>query len=304
MKASMLSRVRSYLELRRALGFRLLGEGYMLQNFARFADRTGHRGPLTKKLAIRWAALSEGPDRLYRARRLEVVRVFAKHLVVSEPRTEIPPRYLFGPAHRRPDPYIYSLHEIQKLMFRARRLPGSLRGRTYWTLIGLLACTGLRISEALHLRPEDVDLNEGVLIVRESKYHKTRLVPLHASAIGPLEEYARLRHRLFPLATAFFASERGTPLAYRTVGGTFGQLRRGIGPEGRRTPRLHDLRHTFTCRVLLSWQKSRKGALARVAILSRYLGHARITDTYWYLTALPELMAQAAKAFTHYQDEE
>jgi integrase len=303
MKTSMLSRVRRYLKQRRALGFRLEGEGYMLAHFARFADRSGHRGPLTKQLAIRWAALPKGPDGLYRARRLEVVRVFAKHLIVYEPKTEIPPRYLFGPAHRRPDPYVYSPKEILRLMARAGRLQGPLRGRTCWTLIGLLACTGLRISEALHLQPEGVDLQEGVLTVRESKYRKTRLVPLHASVIAPLQEYARRRQRLFPLATTFFVSERGTPLAYRTVGRTFSQLRQGIGLRARRPPRLHDLRHAFTCRVLLGWQKSSAGAAGRVAILSRYLGHAHVTDTYWYLTALPELLAQAAKAFTHYQHE-
>ena len=303
MKATMLSRVRSYLRHRRALGFRLLVEGRLLENFARFAERSGHRGPLTKQLAIRWAALPKGSDRLYRARRLEVVRVLARHLIISEPRTEIPPRYLFGPAHRRPDPYVYSPQEIQKLMARVRRLQGPFRGQTYWTLIGLLACTGLRISEALHLKPDDVDLTEGVLTVRESKYRKTRLVPLHATAIGPLQDYARRRQWLAPLATTFFASERGTPLAYRTVGGTFSRLRQGIGVGGRRSPRLHDLRHAFTCRVLLRWQKSSKGAGGRVAVLSRYLGHARVTDTYWYLTALPELMAQAAKAFARYQDE-
>jgi integrase len=303
MKTTMLSRVRSYLKHRRALGFRLLVEGRMLEHFARFADRSGHHGPLTKQLAIRWAALPKGPDPLYRARRLEVVRVLAKHLSISEARTEIPPRYLFGPAHRRPDPYVYSPHEIQKLMARARRLQGPLRGWTYWTLIGLLACTGLRISEALHLKLDDVDLTEGVLTVRESKYRKTRLVPLHATAIGPLEDYARRRQRLVPLATTFFASERATPLAYRTVVATFSQLRQGIGVGRRRSPRLHDLRHAFTCRVLLGWQKSAKGAVGRVAILSRYLGHVRVTDTYWYLTALPELMAQAAKAFSRYQDE-
>jgi integrase len=300
---TMLSRVRTYLKHRRALGFGLQGEGYMLADFARFVDRSGHRGPLTKQLAIRWAALPKGPDGLYRARRLEVVRVFAKHLIVYEPKTEIPPRYLFGPAHRRPDPYIYSTKEIQKIMSRARRLQGPLRGRTYWTLIGLLACTGLRISEALHLKPEDVDLKDRVLTVRESKCHKTRLVPMHASAVAPLQDYARRRQRLFPLATTFFASERGTPLAYRTVSRTFSQLRQRIGLRGRRAPRIHDLRHAFTCRVLLGWQKSSQGVAGRVAILSRYLGDAHVTDTYWYLTALPALLAQAAKAFTRYQNE-
>jgi len=303
MNTTMTSRVRSYLRYRRALGFRLVVEGRMLENFARFADRSGHRGPLTKDLAIRWAALPQGCDRLYRARRLEVVRVLAKHLLISEPKTELPPRHFFGPAHRRPEPYVYSPKEIQKLLVRAKGLGGRLRGRTYWTLLGLMACTGLRISEALHLTPDDVDLTEGVLTVRESKYRKTRLVPLHATAIAPLRNYARRRERIFPPAKTFFVSERGLALAYSTVSNNFSRLRMGIGNSARRAPRLHDLRHAFTCRVLLGWQKSPKGAAGRVAILSRYLGHARASDTYWYLTALPELMVQAAQAFGRHQNE-
>lgn len=304
MKTTMLNRVRAYLRQRRALGFRLLVEGRMLENFARFADHSGHRGPLSKDLAIRWAALPKGCDRLYRARRLEVVRVLAKHLIIAEPGTELPPRHIFGPAHRRPDPYVYGPKEIQKLLARAKRLRGWLRGRTYWTLFGLMACTGLRISEALHLTAEDVDLKEGVLTIRESKYRKTRLVPLHITALAPLRDYSRRRERIFPLAKAFFVSERGTPLAYRTVNGTFCQLRGGIGIGGRRAPRLHDFRHTFTCQVLLNWQKSSRGAEGRVPILSRYLGHARVTDTYWYLTGIPELMNRAAKAFARYHHHE
>jgi integrase len=303
MKTTMASRVRSYLSYRRALGFRLIVEGRMLENFARFADRSGHRGPLTKDLAIRWAALPHGCDRLYRARRLEVVRVLAQHLLISEPKTELPPRHFFGPAHRRPEPYVYSPKEIQKLLVRAKDLGGRLRGQTYWTLLGLMACTGLRISEALHLTSDDVDLTEGVLTVRESKYRKTRLVPLHATAIAPLRNYARRRERLFPPAKTFFVSERGAALAYSTVGNDFSRLRKGIGNSARRPPRLHDIRHAFTCRVLLGWQKSPKGAVGRVAILSRYLGHARASDTYWYLTALPELLVQAAQAFGRYQHE-
>lgn len=304
MKQTMMSRVRNYLEQRRRLGFKLRIEGCLLENFARFADRSCHRCPLTKELAIRWAALSKGSDRLYRARRLEVVRTFAKHLIVSEPQTEIPPRHLFGPAHRRPDPYIYSPEEVRELMRRAKRLSDPLRGQTYSTLIGLLACTGLRISEALRLTIEDVDLDEGVLRVRESKYRRTRLVPLHSTSIAPLQDYARERLRLAPSATTFFPSRKGTELARRNVTHTFRRLRHGIATERYRPPRLYDLRHAFTCRVLLRWEKSARGASNRVGILSRYLGHAHVTDTYWYMSALPELMAQAGRAFANYRDEE
>lgn len=298
----MLARVRDYLKERRALGFRLRVEGRMLEDFGRFADRRGHRGPLTRKLAVRWSALPKAADRLYHARRLEVVHTFAKYLTISEPKTQVGPRNLFGPAHRRPDPYIYSSSEITELMLRAQDLSGNLRPETMRTLIGLIAATGLRISEALHLDVRDVDLEEGVLTVRCSKFRKTRLVPLHPTVMAPLKAYARKRQRTFPLVDAFFVSERGTRLSHSTAVHIFGELRKGVG-SGRRAPRLQDLRHTFTCEVLLRWQRNRAGVGNRITILSRYLGHGHVTDTYWYLSALPQLMAEAGKHFRTFTDE-
>jgi integrase len=157
MKKNMLSRVRAYLARRRALGYRLKAEGRELLNFARYADSLAHRGPLTRQLAIRWACLPKSADRLYWARRLEVVRTFAQHLVLTEPRTQVPPRHLFGPAHRRRSPHLYSPEQLQQLLRQAEAMNGRLRPYTWQTLIGLLACTGLRISEALHLKLSDVD---------------------------------------------------------------------------------------------------------------------------------------------------
>jgi len=294
MKATMLAKVRVYLAHRRALGFQLKCEGMQLQNFARYADRLGHRGPLTNRLAISWACLPKAADRLYWARRLEIVRTFAQHLAITEPRTQIPPRHLFGPAHRRPSPHLYSSAQVQHLLRRAGMLEGRIWPRTWQTLIGLLACTGLRISEAAHLRPDDVIWQDALLVIRESKYGKTRLVPLHPSALAPLRAYDRRRQKRFPLAQYFFVSEQGNRLAPSTVGQTFDRLRKGI-PFHRRPPRLHDLRHTMASRVLQRWLASRKGAVNRVLILSRYLGHGHVDDTYWYLTALPQLLADAAR---------
>jgi len=294
MKTTMRSKVRRYLANRRALGFQLKCEGLQLLNFARYADDLGHRGPLTSQLGIGWACLPKSANRLYWARRLEIVRTFAQHLVVTEPRTQIPPRHLFGPAHRRPSPHLYSPAELQQLLVRAGQLAGRLCPHTWQTLIGLLACTGLRISEAMHLRPSDVVWKDALLIIRESKYGKTRLVPLHPSAVDPLRAYDRRRHKQCPLAQFFFVSEQGNPLAPSSVGQTFSQLREGI-PFTRRPPRLHDLRHTMASRVLQRWLTSRKGAVNRVLILSRYLGHGHVEDTYWYLTALPQLLAEAAQ---------
>jgi integrase len=292
MKTTMLTKVGAYLVRRRALGFQLKCEGLQLQNFAHYADRLGHRGPLTNLLAIGWACLPKSADRLYWARRLEIVRTFAQHLVITEPDTQVPPRHLLGPAHRRPSPHLYSSAQVQQLLRRAGKLEGRLWPHTWQTLIGLLVCTGLRISEAMHLHPDDVVWKDALLIIRESKYGKTRLVPLHPTALAPLRAYDRRREKQFPHAPHFFVTERGLRLAPSTVGATFSRLRIGI-PFQRRPPRLHDLRHTMASRVLQRWLASRKGAVNRVLILSRYMGHGHVEETYWYLTASPQLLADA-----------
>jgi len=293
---AMLARVRAYLAQRRALGFRLQSEGNLLLEFAHYADRNRHRGHLTKKLAITWASLPSQVDRLYWARRLEVVRTFAKHLLITESQTELPPRHVFGPAHRGPRPFIYSPGQITQILEAAGQLPGKLQPFSFQTLFGLLACTGLRISEALRLRVADVDFSQGMLVVRESKFGRTRWVPLHSTASNALQVYARKRQCLFPLTEHFFTSDRGRRLGYQAVRKVFAKLRKLLAIEGRQ-PRIHDFRHAFACRVLQRWQAQRKGAQSRVIILSRYLGHSRISDTYWYLQALPELMAEAGRRF-------
>jgi site-specific recombinase XerD len=228
MKPTMLSRAQAYLAYRRALGFELQSEGIQLLNFARYADATRHRGPLTTELAIRWASLPQKADRRYWASRLEIIRRFARHLLLSEPKTQVPPRHLLGPAYRRNPPHLYSSGEIQQLLRRASQLKGRLRPHTFQTLIGLLACSGLRISEALNLKTSDVDLEQLVVVVRQSKWGKSRLVPLHPTALPPLRAYARHRQKLFPLAEQFFLAERGVALTYTTVRSTFRQLRSRI----------------------------------------------------------------------------
>ena len=279
---------------RRAVGFKLQVQGYHLLSFARYADRHGARGRFKTKQAIRWACLPKSGDRVYWAQRLAIVRTFAKRLQVTEPRTEIPPRHVFGPSSRRNPPHLYTRDDIDLLLNRAGRLPGRIQPRTFQVLIGLLVCTGLRISEALHLKASDVDLDQAVITIREGKGGRTRLVPLHATALAPLKSYARHRQKIVPLADYFLASERGTALAYSTVAHRFLQLRRGI-PHGRRAPRLHDLRHTFACRVLKRWQNSGEEPSQRIAVLSRFLGHTHIADTYWYFEAFPQLLEKATR---------
>jgi len=234
---SMRSRVQAYLAQRRALGFELDRQGRQLEDFARYADGRRHRGFLTRQLAIQWACLPKGGQRSYWAGRLQVVRTFAQHLLLTEPKTQIPPRHLFGSANRRQPPHLYSAAQIRLLLRRAGQLTGRLRPHTFHTLIGLLACTGLRISEALALKLEDVDLQQSLLTVRESKYGKSRIVPLHRTAIPRLRAYATRRQKLFPLATCFFVSERGSPLALGTVDHLFMTLRQGI-PYNQRPPSL------------------------------------------------------------------
>lgn len=300
--STMAAKVKAYLAYRRGLGYRLKIEGQMLGRFAQFADEIGHRGPVTTELALRGARATSSTDRLYWARRLEVVRVLARHLAPMEPGTEIPLRGLLGPAHRRTPPHIYSNAEVAGLMASARRLgpAGGLRPQTYATLIGLLAATGLRISEALHLARCDVDSARGLLTVRETKYRKTRLVPLHPTAVAALRAYGELRDRTRTAGESdrFFVDGRGRPPAYSTVRTVFRQLCSGLRIAGcRRQPRLHDLRHTFACRRLEAWSAAGTDATRSIVALSTYLGHAKVTDTYWYLTATPELMARAAAKF-------
>jgi integrase len=300
---TMTEKVDTYLSFRRSLGFLLRTEGVVLRQFAAYADAAGHRGPLTTELALRWARDTASTDRLCWARRLEVVRCFARHLAATEPGTTIPPRGLLGPAHRRNRPHIFSHAELNALMAAAGRLgpSGGLRADTHRTLIGLLAATGLRISEALHLARPDVDLGRGRLIVRETKFRKTRLVPLHPSATEALRDYSVLRDRAFPtpLSDRFFVNRSGLRLPYSTARTVFHKLCDAlkIAGTGRRRPRLHDLRHTFACWRVETWADSGVDPSLAMASLSIYLGHAKVTDTYWYLTATPELLARAAARF-------
>src|SRR5262249_1843749 len=291
---TMTTRVEEYLASRRALGYQIRSEAQMLQSFARYADDSGHQGPLTTELALQWARLPERSARLYQARRLEVVRTLARYLAPREPGTEIPPRGLFGPAHARGPAFLYSESDIAALIEAARKLTptGGLRPLTYATLIGLLACTGLRITEALTLGADDVDLQAGVLTIRRTKFRKSRLVPLHTSAVGPIRDSAAARDRSGGRnpGMTFFVSATGHRLPYTTVRHAFhGLLRQampGVVPVGRIRPRLHDLRHTFVCRRLLAWYRDGVDIDRVIDQLSASLGHVKVSDTYWYLTGV------------------
>ena len=300
---TMAALVQDYLVHRRRLGFELEVEGRQLASFARFADEHGHTGPLTVDLAVRWATqpIPHGPPRRFTARRLDVLRPFARYCAVFNPRTEVPPSGLLGPSRRRPIHHIYTAAELTTLVTAAAQLPpaNGIRAATYSTLLGLLAACGLRVSEALHLATADADLKAGVLTIRTTKFRKTRLVPMHSTTVGALRAYAAQRDRVLPQrAPTFFVSPKGAPLPYGTVRSAFRRLLVGLGWDSLvPRPRVHDLRHAFACRRIEQWCTDGVDLGPRVAALATYLGHSKVSDTYWYLTGTPELLAFAAKRF-------
>jgi integrase len=297
--------VEDYVAMRRGLGYRLGGQARYLRNFAGFLDRGGHHGPVPLALSVGWAASTSSTDPCNRARRLAVVRGFLRHLAAVDGATEVPPPGLLGPTHHRKPPHVYSDSEIASLLQAAAALtpPGGLRPHCYVTLFCLLACTGLRISEALALSRDDVDLVGGVLTVRAGKGGRTRLVPLHSSALEPLRAYLARRDQYGNAPSgsdAFFRTDHSDRLSYDAVGNTFQRLRRRLGwtAQGRtRTPRIHDLRHRMVVRRLQLWHAQGADVDRGIAVLATYLGHVLVTDVYWYLTAVPELMTIVADRF-------
>jgi len=305
---SMQALVQEYLDERRCLGFALTISGAQLMAFAHFADRSGHRGPLTSAIAIAWAreeATHATP--ITWARRLEIVRPFAKFRALVEPGTEVPDAGLFGRAHRRLAPHIYTDGEIGEMLFAARQLSpnGGLRPATYEALFGLIAATGLRLSEALHLCCSDFDPGGRQLTVRQTKFCKSRLVPLHPTTTEAMRQYLAIRLRHLPAApeAPLFVSPAGTALPTRTVHSVFAHLRAGLGWTARgehAAPRIHDLRHTFICRRVMLWHADGMDIDNAMLALSTYVGHAKVSDTYWYLSGVPELMAVAGQCFEHF----
>jgi integrase len=294
--------VEEYLVRRRALGFALTIDASQLRNFARFADAEGHSGPLTVDLITRWAMQPGRRVRRFPGRRLDSIRQFARDRASVDPTNEVPSAGLLGPPRRRGVRHIYTEEQLVAILAEARKLrpAGGLRPLTYATLFGLLSACGLRISEALRLTCADVDLNGSVLVVRMTKFRKSRLVPLHPTTAHALRSYEQHRDGAVPRrkAAAFFVTKTGRALPYPTVHHVFQNLRVALGWDGAYPlPRIHDIRHTFACRRLCAWYTAGVDAAAQIAALATYLGHAHITDTYWYLTASPELLALAARRF-------
>ena len=311
---SLATRVEQYLVERGRLGFSCRSEKYPLRSFAKHVQAIGHRGSLTIEVMADWARRdSHGShDPLTWARRLKKLRTFLRWLQQFEPRTEVPDDSVFGRLPERLSPHIYSDQEIIDLLAAARRLgpaPG-LRGAVYETLFGLIASTGMRISEALALRNEDVDLKYGLLVIHQTKFGKSRQVPLHPSAVEALRRYLWIRDLAGDFAqedAPLFIGTRGRRLGLHMdshqVHRVFTSLREQLGWRNRgahHAPRIHDLRHTFVVRRILLWQSQGVDIDQAMLSLSTYVGHAMVTNTYWYLSAVPELMSRAGQRFESY----
>ena len=295
--------VEDYLTERQRLGYRM--DDSELRRFARYADQRGHQGPLDAELQISWARLhvvrtTAGTG----TRRLETLRPFVEYYRQFEPGSTVVDPCLLGPKRSRPTPHIYTPDEIEALVRAAARLKPSdpLRPATYATLFGLLAATGMRRSEALNLLDADIDPDGRRLTIRLTKFRKRRQLPLHPSTATALVAYRRERDRHMPYVAGrpFFVGRNGAAVNASTLAAIFGSLRRSLGWRARgdyAEPRLHDLRHTFAVHRVLRWHQEGTPIDQGMFWLCTYLGHVKISDTYWYLTGVPELMAIAGRSF-------
>lgn len=290
--------VNEYLRLRRSLGYKLEDHGRLLHSFAGYLDSLGV-DHVTIEAAVAWATLPQGAEPVWWHQRLSMVRGFASYQSAIDPRTEIPPKGLLVRPTARRTPYLFSTSEIVSLMQAATRLRYPLKAATYETLIGLLACSGMRVGEAIRLQRRDVDLDSGVITVWRSKFGKSRRLPLHESANHALICYAQRRDQIrpHPRTDSFFVSLRGTQLDHSVVDAVFRSLIQatGIGLESKSRPVAHDLRHSFAVETLTDWHRRRADVGARLLSLSTYMGHASPSSTYWYLHSTPELLALAAQ---------
>ena len=285
-----------YLALRRALGFKLERPGVLLPRFLAWLD-AADAPTITVELAVSWARLPDAVQPITWAHRLGAVRGFARYLATIDPATEIPPAGVFAARYQRPVPYVYSAGEIRGLLRAARALRPPLRAATHQALFGLLAACGMRVGEAIALTRADIDLAAGVITIRHGKFDRARLAPLHPSVTDALRGYAARRDRLCPVPQSdrFFLSCLGTALTYPGVHHTFVQISTASGLRTpTRQPRIHDLRHSLAVNTLIGWQRDGADVAGRLPLLSSYLGHVNPAGTFWYLTAVPELMRLAA----------
>jgi len=306
--------VEEYLRMRRNLGFKLHEAGKGLLDFVTFFEQ--HRASyITEALALAWALQPSQAQPAHWARRLTFVRGFARYRSATDPRTQIPAPGLLPHQPKRARPYLYSNAEIRSLLRAALAMScrferGTLRPWVYYSLLGLLSVSGLRLGEARNLQLQDVDLKAGVLTIRGTKVGKTRFVPLHPSTCQVLAAYLRRRHRHWgqrPVSSYVFVSSWGHRLDSGDIHRTFYALSRHIGlrgPSDSHGPRLHDLRHRFATHTLVRWYPSQQDPERKLPVLSAYLGHVHVADTQWYLSGSPELMREAMRRLEHRWEEQ
>lgn len=288
--------VSNYLRLRRALGFALGRIGSNLQDFVAFLDAAGAER-ITIEHTVAWARATQCRPITVEFR-ISAVRGFANYMSAIDSATEIPPPGLLSVPRRRPVPHIYTRTEITQLFAASARLTPLLRAATLSTLLGLIAATGMRSGEAIALTRRDVALVDGVITIRDAKFDRQRIVPLHPTTTTALRKYALTRDHLChePATDRFFLSTRGGPVSRSALDHAFRALTVQTGiRDGTSEPRVHDLRHTFAVQTLIDWQRSAVDISTHLPLLSTYLGHVEPKNTYWYLTAVPELMHLAAE---------
>lgn len=298
-----------YLRVRRALGFKLKGQEHILRGFVDLTEREGAKY-ITVQLALRWARRPVDGAPYTWAMRMTPIRLFAAWCKARDPRTEVPDVSLLSAPVSRQHPFIFSQQQIADLVREAAKLEckRGLRSSTFSTMFGLISVAGLRISEAVALDRRDVGLQTGLLTIRNTKFGKTRLVPVSESTVVALRRYAKLRDRALPAKTspAFFISERGRRVTDWATRYNFALVSRAVGlrkPAGGHRhghgPRVHDLRHSFAVRTMVDWYRAGVDVEREMPKLSAYLGHAHINDTYWYIEAVPELLQLATERLTH-----
>jgi integrase/recombinase XerD len=292
-------RAEEYLQMRRSLGYKLLRQGVVLMDFIGYLEHAG-ASTVTTEAAVAWATQPAGAAPIWWKRRLTVARGFARHLKALDPACQVPPAALLPAPSDRITPYLYSPEEIAALIHAAGTLRRPLLAATYQALISLLAVTGLRIGEAISLTRDDISFDTALISVINSKFGKSRLVPLHGDTVDMLRRYAARRDELSPApaTSSFFISTAGRPLLHCSVDRIFVQLLglAGIGtPPGRARPRVHDLRHTMAVTTLLQWYRTGIDVPAHMPLLSTWLGHVDPVSTFWYLHASPQLLAMAAR---------
>lgn len=287
-----------YLAIRRSLGHDLAEAHWLLPRFVAYLDQIG-APTVTVAAALTWARQpGDHPDSTMPPRRMTIARGFARYLSGLDSRTEIPPQGLIPSRQRWRPPFLFSTADIDALMAQARRMRWRLPAASHETLLGLLAATGMRVGEALKLDRGDIDWTDAVLLIRQSKFGKSRLVPVLPGTLAALRRYTAVRDELSPTPAtrSFFVSVRGTRLIYPVVQQVFRRLcdAAGIGTASARVPHIHGLRHSFAVATLLEWYRAGDDIEARLPTLSTYLGHRDPRSTYWYLSAAPELLALAA----------